>query len=136
MDAGWNMRHRKSRWLTAVLSLSLVLSGVGLAPGQDDDQPLRTPRNNVRGGQVAARSPSLWTTAARGRHIEFQNRALSNFGGGIPIPEDEVPPSPGEVFRIEFLSGALDVVNQLASQFRLLLQASRVAVQAAAAEDQ
>ena len=120
------MRGRRTQWLTAVVCGAVLWGGAVLAQNQNGgEQALRTPRNSVRGGTVASRRPGLWVQDARGRHNAIQQEAIHNFGGATPTPVDAVTPSFGETMRIEFLTGLLDVLNQMASQFKLALQAAQ-----------
>ena len=121
------MRGRRAHWLTAVVCVGVLWGGAVLAQNQNgEEQALRTPRNSVRGGTVAARRPGLWVQDARGRHNAIQQEAIHNFGGAEPTPADAVTPSFGETMRIEFLTGLFEVLNQMATQLRLALEAAKV----------
>ena len=60
------------------------------------------PRDNVRGGAVAARRPGSWIGAALARHLERHQTTLGLLGGAQYASED-LAPSPKKVFLLDTL---------------------------------
>ena len=88
----------KSRKIAVVLVGSAV-AACSLLPsaalGQATSQPstrIHTglPRNNIRGSQIAAGRPGLWTQSGITAHSKRQQSALRNYGG-ITISGKEKP---------------------------------------------
>jgi len=72
---------------------------------------LKTPRNNVKGGSVAARRPGLWVEAGLSKAVQRQNVMIGLRGGATTFTP--APPSEKNVFLVSFLSGLFDNVNTL-----------------------
>jgi len=113
---------RKWVWVACVVGM---LGGAAFAQDQGGgEQTLQTPRNNVKGGTVAARRPGLWIQSAKAVFQDRQSTMLDQFGGATPIPADQKPPSLGKTMKIAFLQGLFDMLNKLADQLLLAIQAS------------
>jgi hypothetical protein len=119
---------RRTRWMIGIV----VLLGAGLALpslalGQDDGTggTLRTPRNNVKGGSLAANRPGTWTKAAKATHIARQQAALKDFGGANYQGPEQYPPSRRDVFLLSFFESMFQILNNLVEQLKLALQVAQ-----------
>jgi hypothetical protein len=104
--------------------VAAMLAGTALAQDGGGEQVPPTPRNNVKKAQVSARRPGLWIEDAAAVFSERQTTFLDQFGGAEPIPAEEEPASLGETMKITFLESFFDILNQMADQFLLALEAS------------
>ena len=116
----------QTRWMMGMV----VLFGAGLALpsaalGQDTGGTLRTPRNNVKGGSLAASRPGTWTVKAEATHIQRQQAALKDFGGANYQGPEQYPPSRREVFMLSFFDSMFKILNDLVNQLKLALQVTQ-----------
>ena len=120
------MRYRTGRTTITVL-LAFVLAMPSVSLGQTTTQPstLRTPRNNVKVGSLAANRPGTWTSAAIANHIARQQKALDQFGGATYQGPEQFPPTRRKVFLVSFFASLFTTLNNLIPQLALALQATQ-----------
>ena len=120
------MRYRTGCIMTAVL-LAVVLGLPSVGLGQATTQPsgLRTPRNDVKGGSLSANRPGNWIGKATATHIDRQQKAIHQFGGATYKGPEQYPPSRREVFLVSFFQSMFKVLNDMAQQLGLVLQATQ-----------
>lgn len=107
--------RRACRVIGIVVAVMAALPAAGLAQ-ETVVQPF--PRNNVRGGSIAARRPGTWIQSGIATHSLRQDASLHAFGGATIT---QVGPEPS--IRDEVLPQVIDVLLGILDQFVLLVQA-------------
>lgn len=77
------------------------------------------PRNNVRGGSIAARRPGSWIQSGIGTHVERLKASIDAFGG-VTISET----APEQNFRDRILPGLVDILLKSIDALSLAIQAA------------
>ncbi len=119
-------RHSKTLMLSATMAGWLAFGQIGLAqaPTGGDQGSLSLPRNNVKGGAVAARRPGGWISESIGFHIQRQNTSLKALGGATFSPPDPTDLSLREIFLQELIDSVLSTLDQLVLLFTTAIQAN------------
>ena len=111
-----------------ILGLAVAMAGILAVPsvglGQATSQPdtLRTPRNNVKGGSLAANRPGLTVSGSIAKSVTRNQIMLQQFGGATFGP---ATPTPKQTFVNTFFQSLFQALNDVVQQLTLGLRASQ-----------